>query len=144
MPRNLLTYLLALAGLTGGPGAAQGPATDAPAVCGPRCVEFLLHWYDRPADVSDLIDELQQGRPYQAVSLLTMAEALHKRGVHTKAVRLGWGATGTGRPSRRHGRSDRHPGRLAGRGRRAGARLPAGRGGGGRRRSGGSCWRSTG
>lgn len=93
MPRNVLAYLLALAGLTGGPGAAQGPGTNAPAVCGPRCVEFLLHWYDRPADVSDLIDELQQGRPHQMVSLAAMAEALHKRGVHTKVVKLGWGAT---------------------------------------------------
>ena len=92
MPRSLLAYLLALAGLSGGPGVAQG-ASVAPAVCGPRCVEFLLHWYDRPADVSDLIDELQQGRPYQMVSLTALAEALNKRGVHTKAVKLGWGAT---------------------------------------------------
>jgi ABC-type bacteriocin/lantibiotic exporter with double-glycine peptidase domain len=93
MSRNLLAYLLALAGLTGGPGAAQGPNTNAPAVCGPRCVEFLLHWYGKPTDVSDLIDELQQGRPYQMVSLQAMADTLAKRGVHTKAVKLGWGAT---------------------------------------------------
>ena len=96
MPRDRLLLAAVVAVLAAGPASAQKPddlSETAPAVCGPRCVEFLLHWYDRPADVADLIDELQQGRPYQMVSLAAMAEALNKRGVHTKAVKLGWGTT---------------------------------------------------
>jgi hypothetical protein len=87
--------LLLMVATLAGPAAGQPPPApdeSAPAVCGPRCVEFLLHWYGRPTDVSDLIDELQQGKPYQTVSLAAMAEALERRGVHTKAVRLDWGA----------------------------------------------------
>ena len=94
--RPLLATVL-LAGLAIGPARGQTTAADlaatAPAICGPRCVEFVLDWYGRPVDVSDLIDELQQGRPYQMVSLAALAEALEKRGLHAKAVTLGWGAT---------------------------------------------------
>jgi hypothetical protein len=98
MPRNSLAVFMAVTALVGGRVVAQAPGTSesaqpAPAVCGPRCVEFLLHWYGRPEDVSDLIDELQGGRPYQMVSLAAMAEALNKRAVHSRAVKLGWEAT---------------------------------------------------
>ena len=98
MPRDRLLAVAVLAALAGGRAVAQTPpeadaARTAPAICGPRCVEFVLDWYGRPADVTDLIGELQQGRTYQSVSLAALAESLVRRGIHTKAVQLSWGAT---------------------------------------------------
>ena len=57
-------------------------------ICGPRAVEFILYWYGKPEEVSDLIWELQGGDVSRPVNLQTIADALGKRQIHTKAIRL--------------------------------------------------------
>jgi hypothetical protein len=72
------------------PGRSQDPAAQALGrkVCGPRCTEFVLHWYGKDEDVSDLTRELQNSRLDQMVSLAAIEQTLNKRGVHTRAVRV--------------------------------------------------------
>ncbi len=83
------TVVLLLAGVCSAPVAAQDPAASTgEAICGPRCVEFVLNWYDRPVEVSDLIWELQGGQSDRQVSASALDAALKKRGIHTQLVRI--------------------------------------------------------
>jgi len=91
-PTILAAFALVLAG--GSACRAQDAATVVgEAVCGPRCVEFVLAWYGRPVEASDLVWELQGGQPDRMVSAAALDEALRRRGVHTRVVRVdGWDA----------------------------------------------------
>jgi len=66
----------------------SGGAVNSRMICGPRCVEYVLHWYGKPEEVSDLILEIQGGQVDQPVSLATLVEALGKRQIYTTAVQV--------------------------------------------------------
>jgi hypothetical protein len=72
-------------------GQASGPSSDM--ICGPRCLDYLLYWYDMEEDLSDLMWELQNGRFEEPVSLRHLSDALSKRGIYSRAVEIQTGAT---------------------------------------------------
>lgn len=67
-------------------------AATARMVCGPRCLEYVLHWYGRDEDVADLMAEVSSRRADRMASLADIADGLTKRGVYTKTVRTTPGA----------------------------------------------------
>jgi Peptidase C39 family len=58
-------------------------------VCGPRCVQYVLRHFGLSADLSDLIHEMQWPEIERGTNLVAIQEALQKRGVFTRAVRVG-------------------------------------------------------
>lgn len=61
-------------------------------LCGPRCVERVLQEYGQVVDLSVLSVEIMDPQRERASSLRSLAQALRKRGVHSKAVTLPAGA----------------------------------------------------
>jgi hypothetical protein len=73
------------------PGGTRRPESSSggDAVCGPRCVQFLLKWYqDEKADLVDLVREIQWPDLESGCTLDAIDRALRKRGIHTFAMRI--------------------------------------------------------
>ena len=104
--KRYATRAVALAALaTWGFFTQSAPAADTPAadlkskrdsqlqsVCGPRCVRCVLRYFDRDADLFDLIREMQGGDVDQPSSLEAVSTALENRDIRTFAMRLVAGA----------------------------------------------------
>jgi hypothetical protein len=56
--------------------------------CGPRCIQRVLEYYEKDADLLDLIREIQWPAIDQGTSFEMLAKALKDRGIHTAAVRI--------------------------------------------------------
>ncbi len=81
---------LALVGLGHGPMtfAADPPRASADLVCGPRCIQFILHHYGQEADLIDLVKEAQWPDLEAGASLDRIQKCLNIRGIHTAAIRF--------------------------------------------------------
>lgn len=66
---------------------AGNPATD-DLVCGPRCVQYLLQYYGREADLIELVREIQWPDLASGASLDALDKALNERGIHTFGMQL--------------------------------------------------------
>jgi ABC-type bacteriocin/lantibiotic exporter with double-glycine peptidase domain len=59
-------------------------------ICGPRCVQYLLQYYDRDSeDLIALVHEIQWPEIEAGASLESIETALRKRGVNTFAMQIG-------------------------------------------------------
>lgn len=68
--------------------------TGGDVVCGPRCVQFLLRWYDKgDEDLIALARELQWPELEAGASLQGIQVALENRGIHTYPMRVSPAAT---------------------------------------------------
>lgn len=89
-PLTILVVILAM--VTGSaPASAEPPAEGrvVDLVCGPRCVQHVLDHFGKPTDLGDLIREMQWPAFERGSSVAAVEESLNKRGVHTRAVRVG-------------------------------------------------------
>lgn len=57
-------------------------------ICGPKCVRYLLDYYEKPEDVVSLIREMQWPDIRHGTSLKDLADALEKRGIFTSALQV--------------------------------------------------------
>ncbi len=58
------------------------------AICGPRCVQYILNHYGQHADLIELVRETQWPDFEAGASLEALSRALEKRGIHTCALRV--------------------------------------------------------
>jgi ABC-type bacteriocin/lantibiotic exporter with double-glycine peptidase domain len=65
-----------------------GPREVNDLICGPRCVQFVLAHYTHDADLIELAKEIQWPNVEAGATLHDLANALSKRGVHTKPIRV--------------------------------------------------------
>lgn len=74
--------------MSGGPAENDfAPARDA--FCGARCVHRVLQLYQRNEELTDLIVEFRGGESSGEVPFPELAQALERRGIHSKFVKLG-------------------------------------------------------
>ena len=57
-------------------------------ICGPKCVCYLLDYYEKPEDIVSLIRELQWPDFRRGTSLKNLADALEKRGIFTSVLQV--------------------------------------------------------
>lgn len=55
--------------------------------CGPRCLDYILRFYGKTAEFTELVEELQRGDVCRATTLLALRECLLDRGIAVEAVR---------------------------------------------------------
>lgn len=84
MIRVLLISPFAIAVLVG-----VMPAHAEDRICGARCVHRILECLNKPADLTDIIEELYDSPQGGMVSFEDLAEVLRRHGVSTRAVPLG-------------------------------------------------------
>jgi ABC-type bacteriocin/lantibiotic exporter with double-glycine peptidase domain len=64
-------------------------STDSPdIVCGPRCIQFILNWYGRKADLIELVRETQWPDLEAGSSLDRLQRCMKERGLYTAAIRF--------------------------------------------------------
>jgi len=87
---RLVWLAWAFAGLGHGPStfAADPPRASADLVCGPRCLQFILHRYGQEVDLIDLVKEAQWPELEVGASLDGIQKSLNGRGIHTAAIRF--------------------------------------------------------
>ena len=66
---------------------ADGRAPDG-LVCGPRCVQYLLHYYGQDTDLIELVARFRWPDLERGASLDNIDRALRQRGVYTYAMQL--------------------------------------------------------
>ncbi len=57
-------------------------------VCGPRCVQFVLKQYGKEGDLIELVREIQWPDLESGANLDSVDQALRRRGVNTRALRI--------------------------------------------------------
>jgi ABC-type bacteriocin/lantibiotic exporter with double-glycine peptidase domain len=62
-------------------------------VCGPRCVQQVLRHFGQEADLIELTRETQWPDIDAGATMESLDQALRRRGIHTRAVRVPEGAT---------------------------------------------------
>lgn len=84
----MATTLILTLYLSAAPTAPPASETANNVICGPRCVRHVLEHYGRPAELVDLVRELQGAAIDRPASLFAMKRALERRGVHAAGARL--------------------------------------------------------
>lgn len=91
----LAVLLLCVAGtpvllmLRTGTSNAMATVQSADFVCGPRCLQYILNWYDKDEDLIDLVREVQWPDLEAGATMASLDKAMQSRGIHTFPMRVG-------------------------------------------------------
>ncbi len=64
------------------------PSQNGDMICGPRCVKYILDFYDRDSDLISIIQEMQGGSLESGTSLAFIERSLADRGLYVCALQV--------------------------------------------------------